>query len=268
VPLLLDALKQRNLDVGDVDFVFLTHVHLDHAGGAGELMQQLPNAQCVIHPYGAPHMIDPGKLVAGTEAVYGKEQTAATYGTIVPIDEKRVLVPDDEQWLALNGRQLQTIYTEGHARHHYVLNDPQSKSVFTGDSFGVSYRELDTENGEIVFPTSTPVQFDPLEAHKSVDRIMACAPERLFLTHYSQVGNLDRLATEMHEGIDTYVALARQHENDSDCSEVLRNSLFEYYIERLSDHGYQGDREMIQSVMSIDVELNAQGLEVWLRRAR
>jgi glyoxylase-like metal-dependent hydrolase (beta-lactamase superfamily II) len=203
VPLLLDALRQQDLDVGDVDFVFLTHVHLDHAGGAGELMLQLPNASCVIHPYGAPHMIDPGKLVAGTEAVYGKEQTAETYGTIVPIDEKRVLVPDDGQWLELNGRALQTIYTEGHARHHYVLNDPQSKSVFTGDSFGVSYRELDSDNGEIVFPTSTPVQFNPVEAHKSVDRIMACEPEHVFLTHYSKVGNLDRLAAEMHEGIDT-----------------------------------------------------------------
>jgi glyoxylase-like metal-dependent hydrolase (beta-lactamase superfamily II) len=243
-------------------------VHLDHAGGAGELMQQLPNANCVVHRYGAPHMIDPSKLVAGTESVYGKEQTAATFGTIVPIDEKRILIPDDEQWLELNGRPLQTINTEGHARHHYVLNDPQSQGVFTGDSFGVSYRELDSAKGEIVFPTSTPVQFDPDEAHKSVDRIMACEPEQLFLTHYSRVGNLQRLATEMHNGIDAYVAAARQHENDDDRPAALRESLFEYYVERLEDHGYSGDREMIQSIMSIDVELNAQGLEVWLERKR
>ena len=266
--MLLDGLEQQDLDVGDVDIVFLTHVHLDHAGGAGELMQRLPNARCVVHPYGAPHMIDPSKLVAGTEAVYGKEQTEAIYGTIVPIAENRIFTPENEQWLELSGRALQTIYTEGHARHHYVLNDPASKSVFTGDSFGVSYRELDTENGEIVFPTSTPVHFDPAEAHKSVDRIMACEPESLFLTHYSRVGNLERLAAEMHEGIDVYVALARQHENDSDRSTALRDSLFEHYVERLDAHGYSGNREMIESIMSIDVELNAQGLEVWLGRAK
>ncbi len=266
VPLLIDALKQQDLDVGDVDFVFLTHVHLDHAGGAGELMQQLPNANCVVHRYGAPHMIDPSKLVAGTESVYGKEQTAVTFGTIVPIDEKRIRIPDNEQWLELNGRPLQTINTEGHARHHHVLNDPTSKAVFTGDSFGISYRELDSANGEIVFPTSTPVQFDPGEAHKSVDRIMACEPEHLFLTHYSRVGDLQRLATEMHDGINAYVAVARQHENDDDRPAALRKSLFEYCVERLEDHGYSGDREMIQSIMSIDVELNAQGLEVWLER--
>jgi len=213
-------------------------------------------------------MIDPSKLVAGTEAVYGKEQTAATYGTIVPIDENRILLPEDEHWLELNGRSLQTIYTEGHARHHYVLNDPASKGVFTGDSFGVSYRELDTENGEIAFPTSTPVQFDPGEAHKSVDRIMACEPQQLFLTHYSRVDDLERLAMEMHDGIDAYVVIARQHEQDDDRPAAIREGLFEYYVDRLGSHGYSGDREMIQSIMGIDVELNAQGLEVWLERKK
>jgi glyoxylase-like metal-dependent hydrolase (beta-lactamase superfamily II) len=213
-------------------------------------------------------MIDPGRLVAGTEFVYGKEQTAATYGTIVPIDEKRILIPEDEQWLELNGRPLQTINTEGHARHHHVLNDPKSKGVFTGDSFGISYRELDSESGEIVFPTSTPVQFDPIEAHKAVDRIMACDPQQLFLTHYSRVGDPERRATEMHDGIDAYVAVARQHEHDDDRPAALRESLIEYYVERLEGHGYRGDREMIQSIMGIDVELNAQGLEVWLERKK
>jgi glyoxylase-like metal-dependent hydrolase (beta-lactamase superfamily II) len=187
VPLLLDALQAQNLDIGDVDYVLLTHVHLDHAGGAGELMRALPNATCVVHRYGAPHMIDPTRLIAGTEAVYGAEETREIYGTILPIDEGRIHIPEDGEWLSLNGRELQFLNTEGHARHHHVINDPQSKGVFTGDSFGVSYRELDTEQGEIVFPTSTPVQFDPVEAHVSVDRIMTCKPEQLYLTHYSRV---------------------------------------------------------------------------------
>ena len=174
VPLLLDALGQQGLDVGDVDYVFLTHIHLDHAGGAGELMRRLPNARCVIHPRGAPHMIDPERLIAGTVAVYGSARTREMYGDIVPIDEARVVVAEDEDSFDLNGRTLQTLHTEGHARHHYVLHDAQSRGVFTGDSFGISYRELDTVNGEFIFPTTTPASFDPDEAHKSVDRIMAC----------------------------------------------------------------------------------------------
>ncbi|MDH3266840.1 MAG: MBL fold metallo-hydrolase [Gammaproteobacteria bacterium] len=264
VPLLVDALQQNNLDVADVDFVFLTHVHLDHAGGAGLLMQQLPNARCVVHQFGAPHMIDPTKLVAGTQAVYGAEKTAAIYGDIVPIDEQRMVVPDDGQWIELHGRPMQTIHTEGHARHHYVLHDPQSKSVFSGDSFGVSYRELDTARGEIVFPTTTPVQFDPGQAHIAADRIMACEPEQVFLTHYSRVGNLQRLASEMHAGIDAYVAMAREHAENADRATAIRESMFEYYLRRLAEHGYAGDRETAWSVLSIDVDLNTQGLEFWL----
>lgn len=268
VPLLLDALAQQGLGVGDVEYVFLTHVHLDHAGGAGLLMQQLPNARCVLHPYGARHMIDPTKLIAGTEAVYGKARTEEIYGTIVPIDESRVVVAEDEQWLDFNGRALQPIYTEGHARHHYVLNDPASNGVFTGDSFGVSYRELDTARGEIVFPTTTPVQFDPVEAHKAVDRIMACEPEQLYLTHYSRVRNLERLAGEMHSGIDAYVAIAQEHAADENRIEVLQRALFDYYAERLAEHGYGGDDEALRSVLEIDIDLNAQGLEVWLERGK
>ena len=264
VPLLIDALVQQDLDVGDVDYVFLTHVHLDHAGGAGLLMQRLPNARCVVHRYGAPHMIDPARLIAGTEAVYGKQKMQEMYGTIRPIDEQRVLIPDDEQWLDFNGRALQTINTEGHARHHYVLNDPQSKGVFTGDSFGISYRELDTARGEFIIPTSTPVQFDPDEAHKAVDRIMACEPEQIYLTHYSRVRDLERLATDMHEGLDAYVAIAREHQNDENRVQSLRESLFEYFVQRLESHGYRGDREMMYSILNIDVDLNAQGLDVWM----
>jgi len=268
VPLLLDALVQQDLDVADVDYVVLTHVHLDHAGGAGRLMQQLPNAKCVVHLYGARHMVDPTKLMAGTEAVYGKAETERLYGRVEPIDEKRIVIPEDEQWFALNGRPLQTINTEGHARHHHVLNDPQSKGVFSGDSFGISYREHDTVNGEIVFPTSTPVQFDPVEAHKAVDRIMACDPEQVYLTHYSRVQNLDRLAEQMHDGIDAYVRMAREHEHDDNRSAALRASLLDYYEQRLSEHGYPGDRDSIQSVLGVDVDLNAQGLEVWLHRGK
>lgn len=268
VPLLLDALRQQDLDVDNVDYVILTHVHLDHAGGAGKLMQELPNARCVVHRFGAPHMIDPGKLIAGTEAVYGAEKTRETYGKIRPIDASRIDIPEDGEWLSLNGRELQLINTEGHARHHHVINDPTSRGVFTGDSFGVSYRELDTERGEIVFPTSTPVQFDPVAAHVAVDRIMACEPEQLFLTHYSRVGNVVRLAGQMHAGIDAYVAMARQHENDDDRSAALRESLLGYYAERLEDHGYFGDRETMQEVLGIDIELNAQGLEVWLNKGK
>ena len=266
VPLLLDALAQQGLDVGDVDFVFLTHVHLDHAGGAGLLMQHLPDARCVLHPRGAPHMANPEKLIAGTIGVYGEERTREMYGDIVPIDASRIVVAEDEDWFDLNGRRMQALHTEGHARHHYVLYDPSSRGVFTGDSFGISYRELDTENGPFIFPTTTPASFDPDEAHKAVDRIMACKPEYLYLTHYSRVGEAERLAADMRAGIDAFVELALAHKDDADRDAKIQGAMEDYLSTRLVEHRFQGDRDAIWSALNIDIVLNAQGLVAWLER--
>lgn len=266
VPLLLDSLQQRDLDPAAVDFVFLTHVHLDHAGGAGLLMQHLPNARCVIHPRGAPHMIDPARLIKGTEGVYGVERTREMYGELRPIDEQRVMVADDDGWIDFNGRPMQTLFTEGHARHHYCLNDPTSRGVFTGDNFGISYRELDTVNGEFIYPTSTPASFDPVEAHRSVDRIMACEPEQVYLTHYSRVTDLARLAADMHAGIDAYEQMALDCRDVNDRGQAIEEAMRNYLSTRLVAHGFKGDGDAIRSVIDIDVVLNAAGLVSWLER--
>lgn len=266
VPLLLDALRQRDIDAADVDFVFLTHVHLDHAGGAGLLMQHLPNARCVIHPRGAPHMINPERLIKGTEAVYGAERTRELYGDIQPIDEWRVVVAEDDDWINFNGRQVQTLFTEGHARHHYCLNDPASHGVFTGDNFGISYRELDTAKGEFIYPTSTPASFDPLEAHKSVDRIMGCNPEQVYLTHYSRVRDLDRLAGDMHAGIDAYERMALACRDAENRDAALETAMYTYLSAGLREHGFKGDDDAMRSILDLDVTLNAAGLAAWLNR--
>jgi len=266
VPLLLNALQTQDLDVGDVEFVFLTHIHLDHAGGAGLLMRELPNARCVVHPRGAPHMISPEKLIKGTEAVYGAEKTRRLYGDILPIEEHRVLVPDDEQWINFNGRDVQTLYTEGHARHHYCLNDPVSSGVFTGDSFGISYRELDTAAGEFIFPATTPASFDPVEAHKAVDRIMSCSPTQLYLTHYSRVTDIVRLAADMHAGIDAYRRMALDCRAVEDRGAALEDAMYDYLSTRLLAHGFTGGHDAMRAILDVDVSLNAAGLVSWLTR--
>lgn len=264
VPLLLDALARRDIDAAAIDFVFLTHVHLDHAGGAGALMRQLPNAKALIHPRGARHMIDPAKLIQGSKAVYGAERFDEIYGDPVPIDANRVVVVDDGQTIDFRGRPLQCIFTEGHARHHYCLSDPASKGVFTGDSFGVSYRELDTASGEFIFPTTTPVHFDPPEAHKAIDRIMSLQPERLYLTHYSRVTDLPRLADDMHRRIDDLVAIAREHANDNNRTEAMQKAMYSYFADCLATHGFQAGEDRLHAVLDMDVELNTMGIEYWL----
>ncbi len=266
VPLLLRALESLDADAASVRYVFLTHIHLDHAGGAGTLMQALPNASCVVHPRGSRHMIDPAKLMAGTRAVYGAEITASLYGDIVPIDADRVIEPEDGEWFELGQRRLEVFYTEGHARHHYCLHDPASRGVFTGDSFGISYRDLDTSNGPFVFPTTTPVHFDPDKAHEAIGRILARDPDCAYLTHYSRVGDLDRLAADMHTCIDAFVRIALDCQEKKDRQAAIETGLFDYLATRIEAHGFTGDRDAIGAIINADVSLNAQGLIVWLSR--
>jgi glyoxylase-like metal-dependent hydrolase (beta-lactamase superfamily II) len=153
VPNLLAALTALDIDVERVDYVLLTHVHLDHAGGAGTLMASLPQARIVVHPRGAPHLTDPAKLVAGTKTVYGDEVFAALFGDALPIPAERITTVEDGERLAFGARTLEFLHTPGHALHHLCILDRDTRELFTGDTFGVSYRESDTAAGPFILRT-------------------------------------------------------------------------------------------------------------------
>jgi glyoxylase-like metal-dependent hydrolase (beta-lactamase superfamily II) len=266
VPRLLAELEAKRLPVEAVDYVILTHVHLDHAGGAGLLMQQLPNARAVIHPRGVRHMVDPSALIAGATAVYGAEEVQASYGALVPIPAERIITANDGHRVDLAGREFLCIDTPGHARHHICIWDARSRAFFPGDTFGLSYREFDTDKGAFILPTSTPVQFEPEALHASIDRMLGFEPQQMFLTHYSRVTDVERLAQDLHEQIDAMVAIARAHASDADRHARIMEDLAQLYISRVRAHGCTLDDAGICEVLVMDIELNAQGLEVWLDR--
>lgn len=266
VPAMLQALTDHGLATADVDWLVLTHVHLDHAGGAGALMRELPNARLLVHPRGAPHMIDPSKLVAGATAVYGEAEMARSYGTILPVPAERVVEAPDGHAFALAGRPLRCIDTPGHARHHLCLWDARSRSWFTGDTFGLSYREFDTAAGPFALPTTTPVQFEPEALKASIQRLLDAAPEAMYVTHFGRVGDVERLATMLVEQIDAMVAAARRVAGAVDLHTALVAELQALYRQRLRSHGVVLGDAGIQAVLAMDIELNAQGLAVWLAR--
>ena len=266
VPWLLAALGNAGLVPADVDWLILTHVHLDHAGGAGELLVRLPNAKLVVHPRGARHMIDPSQLWAGASAVYGEQVMESSYGRLRPVPAERVVEANDGHVVDLAGRVLRCLDTPGHAKHHLTVHDARSNTCFTGDVFGLSYREFDTANGPFVLPTTTPVQFDPEALHASIHRLVALQPAAMYLTHYGRVEDIERLAADLHAQIDAMVAIAHAAHDRPDRHAVLVEALTDLYAARAADHGWMHGREALTALLAMDIELNAQGLEVWLDR--
>ena len=193
LPRVLAALETLGLTPEQVDFVILTHVHLDHAGGAGAMMRVFANAQLVVHPRGVRHMVDPTRLMAGVAAVYGTQRAIQLYGEVLPVPVERIVEASHEKVVKLAGRELLCLDTPGHARHHICIVDRLSGNIFTGDTFGLSYRELDVDRRQFVFPTTTPVQFDPQALHASIDLLLSYKPNAVYLTHYR-----DRKSTRLN----------------------------------------------------------------------
>jgi glyoxylase-like metal-dependent hydrolase (beta-lactamase superfamily II) len=264
VPLILAALEQLQIAPDAVDYLFLTHVHLDHAGGAGALMRALPRATCVLHPRGAPHMLDPGKLIAGTRAVYGDELYSKLYGEILPIERGRLAITQDGLRFELPGRVFECVHTPGHALHHQAIVDHATNSIFTGDTFGISYREFDTAKGAWIMPTTTPTQFDPGQLKASIIRLMQFRPRRLYLTHYSEVTDCARLANDMVDAVDEFAKIARTA-GPNDLAR-MRFDLRRLAHESLREHGCAMSDAAIDAILGKDFELNAAGLVAWLKR--
>jgi glyoxylase-like metal-dependent hydrolase (beta-lactamase superfamily II) len=271
VPHVLAVLAALGVGPEAVDYVIVTHVHLDHAGAAGAFLAACPNAKLVVHPRGAQHMIDPTKLVQGSMAVYGEAVFRELYGEIVPVAATRVIEAGDGFVLDFNGRRLEFIDTPGHARHHYCIHDLTSNTLFTGDTFGISYREFDVQAGNTVkpfiFPTTTPVQFEPEALHASIDRLVARNAEAAYLTHYGRVEHLSALAPQLHELIDAYVELALAASSDAQIRlETLKRAMSDLLLARLRQNGCTLDEAVCRELLDNDVDLNSQGLLVWRDR--
>jgi len=264
VPLVLEALHSKGLGPEQVDHVFLTHIHLDHAGGAGELMRLMPNATLIVHPRGSRHMADPSKLWAATVDVYGIEVAQRNYGVIAPIPASRIVEAADGFRLDFQGRTFTFYDTPGHAKHHVCIHDSRSGHVFTGDTFGLGYVELETDGRRFCFPTSSPSQFDPEALHASIERIAALKPGAIYVTHYAQVTDVPRIAADLHRLIDEHAALAGRAAADGLAGDArhrfLKDGVGALILAERDRQGWRlSDAEALR-VFEIDHELNAQGL--------
>ena len=261
---LLAALAAHGRRPEEVRYVVVTHAHLDHAGGASVLLEACPNATLLAHPRAARHLIDPEKLIAGATAVYGAARFAELYGTIATIPAERVRALADGETFALADATFTVHHTAGHANHHFVVHDPALDTVYTGDTFGLVYPALQ-RHGRFAIASTSPSNFDPAEARKSIARVLALRARAACLTHFDELGDLDEVARQVGAWIDRAEGWLEEATRGDESVTAIAARLalaFRDAIAREAEaRGLGFDAESFR-LLQLDAELNAQGIAV------
>lgn len=267
LPAVLAAFDQLGLARDALDWICVTHVHLDHAGGAGALAEAFPAARVAVHPRGSRHLAEPAKLWAGTVAVYGEANALQLYGGLVPVPAARIVEVNEGDEVCFGSRSFRVLDTPGHARHHVCYWDAAARAAFTGDTFGLCYREMrDGQGRSQIFATTTPVHFDPAALHASIDRIMALEPEAIYPTHYSRATDVPRLGRRLKHLIDAHVAATRGLDPAApDAHATLMGRLGALALDEAAAAGWGVQGEAALELLAGDLDLNAQGLLVWMQ---
>ena len=258
------VLKLKEISESAVKYIMPTHVHLDHAGGAGHLMALFPNAELVIHPRGARHMIDPSRLWNGSLEVYGEDAMFELYGELLPVEQSRIIEAHDGYTLNFNGRTLMFLDTPGHARHHYCIYDEKSAGFFTGDTFGMAYSELQCPKSPYIMPTTTPVQFDPDSWYRTLDCLLDFKPKRMYLTHYGMVEQVEKLRDDLQRRIQQYVDIALSHKDANNRGNIIATRIIDATMLELRNLDCALPAAACRALLQADIKLNVQGLDTWL----
>jgi glyoxylase-like metal-dependent hydrolase (beta-lactamase superfamily II) len=262
LPALTNALARSGVAPEAVRWIVVTHVHLDHAGGASALLERCPNATILAHPRAARHLIDPARLVASATAVYGAEKFAETYGTVAPAPADRVRSLEDGETFTLGSDPFRVHYTRGHANHHFVVHDLEMSAVFTGDSFGVVYPQLQ-HMGPFALVSTSPTDFDPEAAHESVDRIAGLGAEQVYPTHFGPTPHIPEVAAQLHRWIDAsarWLDAATENGESYDANkELIERAMRAELAHRADELGLSFSKDDLR-ILAVDMDLNSQGI--------
>jgi glyoxylase-like metal-dependent hydrolase (beta-lactamase superfamily II) len=219
LPALVAGMREAGVEPESLTDLLLTHVHLDHAAGAGALTRLAPGLRVHVHPRGAPHVADPSRLLASARRLYG-DAMEAMWGTMLPVDPGRIRTPADGEGLRVAGRTLFALDTPGHAGHHLAFHDAEAGIVFTGDVGGIRL-----EGARHVRPPTPPPELDVPAWLQSIGRLESLAPRRLLLTHFGGVDDAAwHLADLRRRLIDWSTLAAERPAPETLAAELARRS--------------------------------------------
>lgn len=263
VPYIIEGLKELDYSPKDIKYIIVTHIHLDHAGGVGLLLQQCPDAKVVVHPKGKKHLADPTKLIAGARAVYG-EKFDALFNPILPVPEEQLIVMDNEETLTIGDDCTLTFYdTPGHANHHFSIYHPKANGMFTGDTAGIIYRSLLKDEIEFYLPTTTPSNFDPDKMEKSINLYKSMDLNYIFFGHYGMSENPEEVYEQVLSWIPSFVDAAEKAYQKGNSLEEKINLTTEDLLAKVALYLDEKDipkNHEIYKILQLDLEVCAMGL--------
>lgn len=254
-----DGLQTLGFSLDQVKYIIVTHIHLDHAGGVGLLLQDCPNAQVIVHARGARHLADPARLIAGAKAVYG-DKFSELFDPILPVPEDRLLIKGEGDTLKIGSAcTLEFLDTPGHAKHHFSIYDPVSNGLFTGDTVGVRYSQLIRDGVQLYLPSTSPNQFDPEAMQHAIDRMLAMKLDAIYYGHYGMTAEPEQALRQVSEWLTVFMEEAQTVVAEEGGPELLAERLLKRVKNYLKEQGVADDhKEMV--IIKLDMEVSAMGI--------
>ena len=268
IPHLKKGLSKLNINPEDIQYIILTHIHLDHAGGAGLFLNECPNARIIVHPKGRRHLIEPGRLISGAKAVYG-EKFDELFHPIIPIPRERILVMEHEEKLSLSDTCTLTFYhTPGHANHHLSIFDSVSNGMFTGDTCGIQYT---IGSKRFYFPSTSPNQFDPDQMRNSILMYKSLHLDRLYFGHYGVTEEVSFALSEVERWLNLFMKKSEEryssHVTMEENVTTITSQLYELTRSELMQKGVDPDNTIFP-LLRLDMNVSAMGIVDYLSKQR
>lgn len=269
IPFLLEGLQQLQISPEDIEYIIVTHIHLDHAGSAGLLLEHCPKAKVIVHPKGARHLADPSRLIAGAQAVYGDKFTAL-FDPILPVPTDRLLIKQDQDKLEI-GKECSLVFydTPGHANHHFSIYYPKENGMFTGDTTGIFYPQLFRDGVEFYLPTTSPNQFDPDKMLDSIKKYENMKLNAIFFGHFGMSQSPNEVYRQVRMWLNIFISEAEQtileYKSFDDRVNHLSNRLLTKVSVHLKERGISKNHPSFEAIL-LDLEICAMGLVDYLEK--
>lgn len=270
-PLVQAQMHQLGARIDNLDFHFITHIHLDHAGATGEVAKAYPKTMILGHPRALRHAVNPEKLIQSARSVYGTEAFEKLYGQISPVPANQIRELSDGEIIHWQDERIHVLHTPGHAKHHSCFHFEKAQAVFTGDTFGIYYPQLQKKGAFFIFPSTSPTDYDPEQAKLSIDRIASLGDLTFYPTHFGPMIQGKLAHARLSLFLDHSYQLCQKALNSlttgQELAQFFSRSLLDFYAQYILSLGLVFTNEDWE-LLGLDLNLNGQGLAHYVENLR